>query len=214
MSHGELAPYLEQLAAGRAVAIATESFFGLLADARSQAALSLLFSLKPRGADKGVPLVLPSRAAWDTLVAEVPPLAEALTDALWPGPLSVSLPALASVDPRVALAGQVAVRVPGPSPARELVERYGAPLTATSANLPGAPPAVRFEEVTSSFAEAVADGRLLVHWAPSPGGAPSTVVAFRDGRIEIAREGAIPKAKLAQLLAERGASLDANTAHR
>ena len=209
----ELAPYLDALAAGRVVAIATESSFGLLADVRNQAALSLLFSLKPRGADKGVPLLLPSRAAWESLVESVPPLAEALA-ALWPGGLSLSLPARSSVDRRVALADHVAVRVPGPSPARDLVERYGFPLTATSANLPGEPPAVSAADVARSFPAAVADGSLLAHPAPSPGGAPSTVVTFRDGRIEIARAGAVPEEKVAQLLAKHGASLDAKPAHR
>lgn len=210
----ELAPYLEALAAGRVVAIATESFFGLLADVRSDAALSLLFSLKPRGADKGVPLLLPSRAAWESLVETVPPLAEAMAAALWPGGLSISLPARASVDRRVALADHVAVRVPGASPARDLVERYGFALTATSANLPGEPPAVCAEDVARSFPAAIASGSLLAHPAPSPGGAPSTVVTFRDGRIAIAREGAVQRAALAQLLAKHGASLDATPAHR
>lgn len=209
-----LTPYLHALAAGRVVAIGTESFFGLLADVRSDAALSLLFSLKPRGADKGVPLLLPSRAAWDDLVEGVPPLAAALATELWPGGLSISLPARASVDRRVALADHVAVRMPGASPARDLVERYGFALTATSANLPGEPPAVRAEDVARSFRAALADGHLLAHPAPSPGGAPSTVVTFRDGRIEIAREGAVPRATLARLLAKHGASLDATPAHR
>jgi L-threonylcarbamoyladenylate synthase len=212
MTH-ELAPYLDALAAGRVVAIATESFFGLLADVRNRDALSLLFSLKPRGADKGVPLLLPSRDAWESLVEGVPPLAEALAT-LWPGGLSLSLPAKASVDRRVALADHVAVRVSGASPARDLVERYGAPLTATSANLPGEPPAVSAADVIRSFPEAVANGSLLAHPAPSPGGAPSTVVTFRDGRIQIARAGAVPEATLAQLLAKHGASLDAKPTHR
>ena len=209
----ELSPYLDALASGRVVALATESFFGLLADVRNQVALSLLFSLKPRGADKGVPLLLPSRAAWESLVEGVPPLAEALAT-LWPGGLSISLPAKASVDRRVALADHVAVRVPGVSPARELVERYGIPLTATSANLPGEPPATSAADVRRSFPAAVEAGSLLVHPAKAPGGAPSTVVTFRDGRIEIARPGAVPEEKVAQLLAKHGASLDAKPARR
>jgi tRNA A37 threonylcarbamoyladenosine synthetase subunit TsaC/SUA5/YrdC len=55
---------------------------------------------------------------------------------------------------------------------------------------------------------------LLAHPTPSPGGAPSTVVTFRDGRIEIARAGAVPEATLARLLAKHGASLDAKPTRR
>lgn len=185
---------LEQLAAGRVVAIATESFFGLLADVESGDAISCLLSLKPRGADKGVPLLLPDAASWTRLVGEVPPLAGRLGQAFWPGPLSIGLPGLASVDPRVALQGNVAVRVPGASPALDLVRAFARPLTATSANLPGEPPATDDAAVRAAFSSAIADGRLLVIPGKSPGGAPSTIAVVGDEGLHIAREGAIPAA--------------------
>ena len=129
---------LAQLRAGGVVAIATESFFGLLADIANPSAVDALFGLKPRGADKGVPIVLPARAAWASLVSgKVPALAQGFADALWPGGLSIALPAASSVPDRIALDGSIAVRLPGASPAAELARRFGRPLSATSANLPG-----------------------------------------------------------------------------
>jgi tRNA threonylcarbamoyl adenosine modification protein (Sua5/YciO/YrdC/YwlC family) len=188
---------LEQLAAGGVVAAATESFFGLLADIANPRALEALFALKPRGADKGVPIILPERAAWPALVAgAIPPLAEAFADAFWPGGLSIALSASASVAARVALDGSLAVRLPGVSPAAELARRFGRPLSATSANLPGAPPAVRAEQVVATFAHAVAQGGLCVVPGESPGGAPSTVVRVSEGEYAVARVGAVPIAEL------------------
>jgi L-threonylcarbamoyladenylate synthase len=183
---------LAQLRAGKVVALATESFFGLLADIESTSAIDCLLSLKPRGSDKGVPLLLPDAAGWSRLVGVVPPLAQRLGERFWPGPLSIALPALPEVDPRVALDGTVAVRVPGPSPALDLVRAFGSALTATSANLPGEPPAISDADVGLSFGAAIADGRLLVISGRSPGGRPSTIVVCRDERPLIAREGAIP----------------------
>src|SRR5450432_4124674 len=151
----ELAAALEQLAAGKVVAAATESFFGLLADIGNPRAVEALFALKPRGADKGVPTLLPSPAAWSALVeGDIPDLARAFAIAFWPGPLSIALPASPRVSPRVAEGGTLAVRLPGASVAAELATRFARPLSATSANLPGAPPATesaRSEEHTSEL---------------------------------------------------------------
>jgi L-threonylcarbamoyladenylate synthase len=184
---------LAQLAAGKVVAAATESFFGLLADITSPLAVAALFALKPRGADKGVPTLLPSREAWAELVAgNIPDLAFAFAAAFWPGPLSIALPAAASVSPRVALDGTLAVRLPGASIAAQLATRFGRPLSATSANLPGAPPATESAAVEIAFPDAVARGDLYVVPGASRGGAPSTVVAVSGDSYRVARVAAVP----------------------
>jgi L-threonylcarbamoyladenylate synthase len=183
---------LAQLAAGKVVAAATESYFGFLADIGNPVAVEALFALKPRGADKGVPTILPSRSAWAALVAgELPRLAEAFADAHWPGGLSIALAAASQVASRVALDGSLAVRLPGASPAAEIARRFGRPLSATSANLPGAPPATRSEAVEAAFVDAIARGELLVLPGESPGGAPSTVVRVSEGSYAVARVGAV-----------------------
>jgi tRNA threonylcarbamoyl adenosine modification protein (Sua5/YciO/YrdC/YwlC family) len=197
-----------RLEAGLVVAVATESFFGLLADATSRAALDVLLRVKPRGADKGIPLILPSANAWDLLVADVPPAARALAAALWPGALSIALAARPELDRRVTLDGSVAVRVPGSSPAAELARLFGKPLTATSANLPGEPPATDETEVVRQLGQAVASGLLHVVPGKSPGGSPSTLVDVGRDRARIVREGRVPRATVAAVLANAGARLD------
>jgi L-threonylcarbamoyladenylate synthase len=183
---------LNQLDAGKVVAAATESYFGLLADIANPAAVEALFALKPRGADKGVPILLPERAHWGALVeGEIPALAHAFAAVFWPGGLSIALPASAAVPGRVALDGSLASRLPGLSPAAELVRRFGRPLTATSANLPGAPPAVNSAAVAASFANAIAQGALLVLTGTSPGGAPSTVVRVSEAGYAVTRVGSV-----------------------
>jgi L-threonylcarbamoyladenylate synthase len=193
----DLEPALAQLAAGGVVAAATESFFGLLADIANPRAVDALFALKPRGADKGVPVILPERGAWPALVAgPIPSLAQAFAAELWPGGLSIALPAALAVSARVALDGSLAVRLPGASPAAELARRFGRALSATSANLPGEPPAVRSEAVLATFAQAIAQGALLVVPGQSPGGPPSTVVRVSEAEYAVARIGAIAIADL------------------
>jgi len=54
---------VELLRLGEVVAAATESSFGLFADAQNPRALDRLFAINPRQS-KGVGLILPSRSAW------------------------------------------------------------------------------------------------------------------------------------------------------
>jgi len=196
------------LESGAVVAAATESYFGLLADATNPRALDALFSLKPRGAERGVGLILSGRDSWPSLVTDVPDVARALADAFWPGALTIALPARPEVDPRLTVAGTIAVRDAGPSQARDLALGLGRPLTATSANLPGEPPARRALDVERAFAAAIQDGRLVVSPGESPGGAPSTLVTFQAGRIVLVRQGAVASARLRDVLRPLGHDLD------
>ncbi len=184
------------LRGGKVVAAATETFFGLLADIEEPRALDAVFRFKGRGAERASALLLPSFEAWSELVVTIPPQAERLAEAFWPGPLTIVLPARAGLDPRLVVDGRVGVRLPASSPAADLVRAYGKPLTATSANRTGEPPLSAAQEVERIFAAEVNAGELLVFPGEAPGGAPSTVVALEEGELRVLREGAISKASL------------------
>ncbi len=190
---------LAALASGGVVAAATESSFGLLADIENPLALERLLSLKPRGADKGQPLMVPDVRTWHGLVTHVPPEAERLAARLWPGGLTIVLPARADVDPHVQLGGTVAVRIPGQSPAAILVRAYGKALTATSANPPGGKPALTSTELAACFPEAVRAGKLWVLPGTAPGGPPSTIVGM-EGGCQVLREGAVGRSSIERAL--------------
>ena len=187
---------LAALERGWVVAAATETLFGLLADATRGDALDRLRALKPRSADKGWPVLLPTRSTWRSLVDGLPPLAERLADAFWPGPLTIALPAAPRVDARLTLDGRIAVRLPGPSPAADLARAFGRPLTATSANLPGLPSAVTSSDVRRVFGRIPAQ-ELSILDGRAPGGAPSTVVVVERASFLVVRSGRIGPAELA-----------------
>lgn len=193
---------LEALRSGLVVAAATESSFGLLADCARASALDALFDLKPREQNRGVPLLVPNRDAWATLVEAIPETARRLAEHFWPGALTIALAARDTVDPRVTRAGTVAVRVPGPSPAADLVAALGRPITATSANRPAEPAAMSSAAALSEFASSPGRGRLYVLGDTAPGNAPSTLVSVdRSGSVVIVREGAISQASIDAVLA-------------
>jgi L-threonylcarbamoyladenylate synthase len=183
----DLAALVEVLKGGGVVACPTETWLGLLADARNEAAIEKVATLKGRPADMPIALLLPSAE----IVSEValPPSrqAEALMRKHWPGPLTLLLRAKKGLSPRLVRDGKVGVRVPGPSPAAELVRAFGHALTATSANLTGQPPLRSAAELPVDMAQQL-DGSVE---GRSPGGLPSTLVDTTVTPVAVLRSGAI-----------------------
>jgi L-threonylcarbamoyladenylate synthase len=176
---------VSRLRRGEVVAFPTESSFGLGVDARSEAALARLFALKQREPGKPPPILLTEKMV-PMLVARVPERATRLMQRFWPGALTLVLPARADLPEALVHDGGVGVRVSPNLIATTLVRAFGGPITATSANLSGRPPAMTAAEAREAFPEiAVVDGEAGGH-------APSTVVRVGDdGGLTILRAGAI-----------------------
>jgi L-threonylcarbamoyladenylate synthase len=178
------------LRAGGVVAYPTETFYGLGALATDSAAVARLAAAKLRPDDKPLPLLAADLAQVARVVSRLEPLAQALADAFWPGPLTLVLPAAAGLAPEItAGTGTVAIRIPGSEVARRLAALAGGAIVSTSANLSGEPPpAAPFD--LSPVLLARIDGVLDAGVAP--GGLPSTIVVPSRGEVSVVREGAIP----------------------
>lgn len=187
LSDAELARYVSLLRAGGVLACPTETQMGLLADALQPAAVARVVAMKRRPAGEPIALLLPDAAALSTVSEGLSERATELASAHWPGPLTLVVPALASVPGALVRDGTIGVRVPGPSPALEVAQAFGGPLTATSANLSGQPTAKDGAQARSLF------GAQLAAVVPGscPGGAPSTIVRVHGDSLEVLRRGAI-----------------------
>jgi len=168
------------------VAFPTETYYGLGVQALDEAALGRLLRVKAREPKKPIPLLVADRAMLER-VARVPAPAEPLIERFWPGPLTLVLPAVPGLPAQLCNdLGEVGVRISSHPLARGLVERLGAPLTATSANAAGGEPARTAARVREQLGDvAVLDG------GETPGGPPSTVVRFEQGRPVVLRQGAV-----------------------
>ncbi len=182
-----LASLLEVLRRGGVVACPTETWLGLLADARNPQAIERVAALKGRPADMPIALLLPHADAVEEVALPPPPEARALMEAHWPGPLTLLLRAKEGLSSRLVRDGKVGVRVPGPSAAAELTRAYGHALTATSANLSGQPSLRSAAELPSSLADGV-DASVP---GLSPGGAPSTLLDTTTTPLRVLRPGAL-----------------------
>jgi L-threonylcarbamoyladenylate synthase len=187
------------LRAGRLVVYPTETVYGLGADAMSPTGLAALLDLKGRSAEKGLSvLVADLEGAGALLAAEPPASARALARALWPGPLTLVLPAASSVPAvLVGATGGVGLRCSPDPLAAALVRDLGRPITATSANPSGLPAATDIAGARAYFGDRVA---CYVDGGPRTGGAVSTVVEFLEGRAILRRAGAVEARRLASIV--------------
>jgi len=178
---------------GGIAACPTETYYALCARFDNEDTLKYLFEIKGREKDKPFPLIIGGREMLP-LIAEEPDelsgkLLFALMEAFWPGPLTLLLKGKKNISPLISKDGKVAVRMPGNSFALELVREAGIPLTATSANTTGFPPAETAEDVMKYFATRIE--LLIDEGRPAPGRLPSTIVDASGGALKILRQGAI-----------------------
>jgi L-threonylcarbamoyladenylate synthase len=174
---------------GGVIAFPTETFYGLGADARNEAAIEKIFGIKGRDFKNPILVVIGDVTHLDAFAADIPEVARKLMDRFWPGPLTIVLRAAPSVSPKLtAGSGKIGIRLTSHPIAMEISKKLGGPLTATSANLSGAPEC-------SSAAEALSQlqGRIdgVVDGGQTPGGKGSTIVDVTASPIKILREGVI-----------------------
>ncbi len=182
---------------GELVAIPTETVYGLAADAKNGAAVANIFKAKGRPADNPLIVHIAHREQLEELVADVPSVAEALSTAFWPGPLTMIFQK-SSLIPHEVSAGlnTVAVRMPSHPIARRIIE-LSCPLAAPSANRSGIPSpteAVRVAEDMDGRIAAVVDGGVCEV------GVESTVVDVTGDRVRVLRPGAVTVEMLAQVV--------------
>jgi L-threonylcarbamoyladenylate synthase len=178
------------IAAGRPVAVPTETVYGLAADATRGEAVATIYAAK-------------GRPAFNPLIVHVPDLESAaalgrfgvteraLAAAFWPGPLTMVVPRLLDC-PVASLAtaglGTIAIRVPAHRAMRALLQASGRPLAAPSANASGRISPTTAAHVAGSLGDRIA---LVIDDGACPAGIESTIVRCGDGVIDVLRPGPV-----------------------
>ncbi len=178
---------------GGVVAYPTDTLYALGVDATSERAVLELFRLKRR------PLHKPVSAAFSDLemlrrYCILSEEAERLVRCFLPGELTLLLPRRRL--PEVLSAGgeKVAVRIPASKTALRMIEMFGKPVTATSANLSGRAPARRVEDIEVEGVElAIATDEPL-------SGVASTI--YDPEARKVLREGRISREEIESCLGE------------
>jgi len=185
-----IAQAADLLRKGGLVAFPTETVYGLGGDARSDRAVARIFGAKGRPRFNPLIVHLPDAAAARGL-AVFDARADALAARFWPGPLTLVLPLRAGSGlSGLVTAGlpTVALRVPAHPVARALLQVFGGPLAAPSANPSGRVSPTRAAHVIEGLGgriDAVIDGGACAV------GVESTIVGL-DGAARLLRPGGVP----------------------
>lgn len=185
---------------GDVVALPTDTFYGLAVDPVNLHAVERIYQIKTRKKNKPLSLLIASLAQAYELARDTDPLLDKLGERFWPGPLTIIVKAGGKLPLRsTANTGNVALRVPNAAIPRAVVERFGLPIAATSANLFGASECSTADCVRDQLGDQIP---LIVDGGSTGQAQPTTIVdlTLGDGRWEILREGAIPTHEIVAVL--------------
>lgn len=180
------------------MAVPTDSFYALSVSPFNEMALKRLMDIKGERSHKPFPVLVGDPSQLNQLTSEIPDVARTLMEEFWPGLLTLVLQARSTLSP-VLTGGQGTIGVRQPNDARvcELLKRTG-PLTGTSANRSGQPPAQSAGDVMQQLGPVV---DVIVDGGPAPGGRPSTVLQIVP-KLRILRDGEVTRKQLEVVLGQ------------
>ncbi|MEO5775161.1 MAG: L-threonylcarbamoyladenylate synthase [Sphingomicrobium sp.] len=185
---------VEQAAAiirsGHPVAVATETVYGLAADATNGEAVARIYEAKGRPSFNPLIVHVADLKAAQR-IGEFDEQAAALAALHWPGPLTLVVPLKPDANvSSLVTAGlpTIALRVPAHPAMQALLRATGKPLAAPSANASGSISPTRAEHVLKSLGGKIP---LIIDAGPCERGIESTIVASTDGPLRLLRRGPI-----------------------
>ncbi len=201
-----IVPYTEEtlghaaklIANGGVIAFRTDTFYGLGADPLNADAVARITKLKDREESQPILLLIGDTSDVDYLIVEKSEDFELVARSFWPGPLTIVGRAASKLpDELTAGTGTVGLRLPNDEDVRVLVRVCGGALTATSANLSGAPPARSAEQVADYFPTGI---DLIINGGEVLATEPSTVLDLSQPEPHVIREGAVSQKTLEGVL--------------
>ena len=182
---------------GEVIAIPTDALYTLVADPFNLQAVGRVFQAKGREPQRSLPLIVSDIQMGEELVKETNSRFYLLARRFWPGPLTIIVPASASIPLRVTgNTGRLALRHPRSAVAQALIEAIGHPLISTSANISGQPTCRSGIEVFGLMDGSVS---LVLDGGPCLGQG-STTVDITEPYWRLIKEGAVSERDIASCL--------------
>ncbi len=186
---------------GNVVLLPTDTLYGLGADALSDEAVGKIYSIKGRDESKPIHALVSSVEMAETF-GEVGGGARMLLQRLPRGKVTVIVKKHSQFDSGI-LKGRdtFGFRIPDDKFLNSLIDAFGGPITATSANRSGAPAARRVDEILAQLGAEGSTIDLCLDRGELPERLPSTVVDMTGIEPRIVREGAVPEKAVRDALA-------------
>ncbi len=179
--------------AGELVAFPTETVYGLGADASNDAAVAKIFAAKGRPSDHPLIVHIASSAQALDYASSLPPFADRLIKAFWPGPLTLILPRKPGV--AVAAAGgqnSIGLRCPAHPLALEFLKACNTGVAGPSANKFGRVSPTTAQHVAQEFGDAL----MVLDGGPCAVGIESSIVDCTRSQPVLLRPGVLTREQL------------------
>lgn len=196
-----IARAVDLLRRGQAVALPTETVYGLAADAASTDAVASIYRIKGRPDFNPLIVHVPDVQGAAQL-AHLDDRAAMLAEKFWPGALTMVLPLRKDAPAAPAVTAglaTIAIRCPAHPVMRSVLVESGLFLAAPSANRSGAISPTEASHVAASLGERVP---LVLDGGPCSAGLESTIVAMREHGWQVLRPGPVSEAEIAAILGE------------
>lgn len=188
----------ELMLSGHVVAFPTETVYGLGAPIFCEETVRKIFLAKGRPSDNPLIAHVSSMAMVEQIAREIPQDFYTLSDAFFPGPLTLVLKKHTNVPASVSAGlDTIALRMPSNEIARALIDKVAEPIVAPSANLSGRPSSTNHLHVIEDFDRKIA---AVIASSPSEIGIESTVVSLLEEVPVILRPGHITASDLQEVL--------------
>lgn len=183
---------------GGLVAFATETVYGLGADATNAAAVRKIFAAKGRPMTNPLIVHVADQSVARRYVQSWPEAAERLAQHFWPGPLTLVLPKSASIVSEVTAGREtVGIRVPDHPLALQLLRAFDGPVAAPSANRANHISPTSAEDVRAELGDAV---DLILDGGPCNVGIESTVLDLSSDKPCILRPGGASREQIEAII--------------
>ena len=201
------------IAGGQLVAFPTETVYGLGGDALDPEASRKIYAAKGRPSDNPLIVHIAEFEDMYRVGKNIPEKAKKLSDAFWPGPLTMIVEKSDAVpDATTGGMNTVAVRMPNHPVALELIRKSGCLIAAPSANTSGRPSPTEASHVAEDL-----DGKIamIIDGGQVGIGIESTIIDLTEEIPTILRPGFITKEMLEEVVGEvqmdKGLDADAKT---
>ena len=175
--------YLKQ---GKVILYPTDTIWGLGCDATNSKAVERLFRIKNRPLGKGLIILVDSIERISDYVVNMPAVARDLIAAAH-NPLSIIYSESKGLAKNISADGTVCVRVTSNELCKEVIKKFGRPITSTSANISGDPSPMYYGEISDNVKQLVDYEVLLFHDVLTKP-KPSTLLRlFEDNTVKVIR---------------------------
>jgi L-threonylcarbamoyladenylate synthase len=188
------------------VAFATETVYGLGADATSARGIERIYEAKGRPATNPLIVHVRDEAMARKYTSRWPAAAEKLARAFWPGPLTLVVPRGPQIVPAVSAGLEtIGVRAPNHPLAQALLEAFDGPIAAPSANRSNRISPTTAQHVWDELGDAV---DLILDGGPCQIGIESTVVDVSGAKPAILRPGSVTWEQIKNVIGDVGIGPD------